>query len=109
MMNETLAFFATAIFGFYWLRMCSLSLQLHDATFVLQNVMSGAVAGYSAYVLWEFGVLPLPVMASAASALYLVRSRETFQKITKPAEFDSQPIDPSHWPQIRGAGNRWWR
>ncbi len=97
-MNEVLACLSTAVCLLYWVRMVTLRWREHAPLVVAMNLLAGITAGYSAFVFWEYGVYPLPSFSTLLCALYFIRSRDSYERETRPAELDEIQVPLPTWP-----------
>lgn len=86
----------TVLFLLYFVRMRNLSFRVHELSFVAQNILSGIVCGYSAYITADTGTMhPLAVLAPLTAAMYLFRSRENYQ-VAKHTTISGHLDEPIH-------------
>ena len=97
MIAVTIASALTAILALvYILRMETLSIRMHELTFVLANLIGAVACIYSAYSLFAFGWDVLPILGPIGSALYLYRSRSAYREaraITQPGDLGLPELD----------------
>ena len=90
------------LFLLYFIRMKTLNFSLNELSFVAQNIVSGIICGYSSYLTVETGTIhPLAVLSPIMAALYLFRSRDTYE-VAKQTTITGQLDDPIHREFGRG-------
>ena len=80
----------------YICRLADLSLQVieHPKTFVSSNGVSACACIYTAVQFWTNGIGVLEVLVLVMSMLHLLRSHETYVRVTRPGEL-GPPVERS--------------
>lgn len=89
----------------YLLRVNWLRWGAQETTFVAQHILSGVACIYSAYSLWVNGWGVLEVVAPLMAALYLIRSRKSYQVATGHGDLsgpETHPLDTMHYRNVSG-------
>lgn len=88
-MTTFAAMLSLAVALAYLWRVFDLQFTVHPTSFVAQHVLSGVACVYASYSLWSGGWGVLEILAPITSALYLLRSHDTYiTEKTRPAPLD---------------------
>ena len=87
-LNEMLAVVSLVVPIAYLRRLYNLNFWENSPLFCVQTWACASVSGYCAYVLWDYGILPMPIMSSLLCGIIYFTSQRAYERETTPGLFD---------------------